>query len=108
MRHTLITSVNALIEAQISQLKGEIMSEITDLQAAVTAITTAVNNAITEIQTLAAQVQNNSTDPAAMEAAAASLNTLATNLAAAMPATTSAPVSPAGTEGTASTGSPAA
>lgn len=61
-----------------------LMSEITDLQTAVAAITTAVNLAITDIQSLAAQIATNKDDPAAMEDAASKLNALAQSLTVAV------------------------
>lgn len=67
------------------------MSEITDLQAAEAAINTAVSNAVAELQTLSAQISSNTNDPAAMEAAAAAINTLATNLQAAVTAAQTPP-----------------
>lgn len=63
------------------------MSEVTDLQTAVDGITVAVAAAVTDINTLAAQVAALSVpnpDPAAIEDAVAKLNALANNLNAAV------------------------
>ena len=69
--------------------------EVTDLNAAVASLTTAVNGAVAELQSLAATIAaNNANNPdaAPVEAAVTSLNTLATNLQAAV--TASKPATP--------------
>ncbi len=63
----------------------KIMSALSDLQAAAAAINTAVTNAVAEIQSLAAKIGTNTDDPD-VEAAAGQIQTLATNLQAAVDA----------------------
>lgn len=62
------------------------MSEVDDLNVAMDKITTSVGAAMTEIQTLAAEIAAlpANPDPAAIESAVTRLNTLAANLDAAV------------------------
>jgi hypothetical protein len=69
---------------EIKVKEVRLMSEITDLKAAVDAITTAVQAAIADIQALSTQIANSKDDPAAMEDAASKLNALAQSLTAAV------------------------
>jgi hypothetical protein len=85
--------IEATLATQAKTLE-KIMSEQDDLKAAMGNITDAVGVAITEIQTLASEIAANSGDPAAIEAAAGNLNTLATNLKAAVAAATPPPPTP--------------
>lgn len=66
--------------------EDQIMAAVDDLNAAVTAMTTAVGNAVTEIQKLAAQIAAGGLTSEQAEAIAGQLNTLATNLQAAVTA----------------------
>lgn len=85
-----------------SQRIYHIMSAIDDVNAALAAIKTAVGAAVTEIQALALEVATGSSDPdeAALEATAASLNTLAANLTAAVNAASPTPSTPVATSPT--------
>jgi hypothetical protein len=85
--------IEATLATQAKTLE-KIMSEQDDLKAAMGNITDAVGVAITEIQTLASEIAANSGDSAAIEAAAGNLNTLATNLKAAVAAATPPPPTP--------------
>lgn len=62
------------------------MTDISDLQASVTALQTQVSAAITEIQNLAGTIStaNASNDTSAIEAAVSQLNTMASNLQSAL------------------------
>jgi glutamate-1-semialdehyde aminotransferase len=73
----------------LANQKEEIM-DLAALTAQVTQNTTVEQSAITLIQGLAAQLVANANDPAAIAALAASLNTSATSLAAAVTANTPA------------------
>lgn len=90
----LITALDTKLSTIITNQEKE-MSEIDDLNTAMSNITTAVSGAVTDIQTLSAQLaaQGQNPDPAAIEAAVTQLNTLATNLnnAVTPPAPASAP-----------------
>ena len=60
-----------------------IMSELDDLNAAVDKMSKAVDDAVADIKKLADEIAASSSNPAAVEAAAQKLNTLADNLEAA-------------------------
>lgn len=81
-------ALNVRIQA-LEQRVRKIMAEIDDLNAAVDKITSAVGGAVTDIQTLAAEVKQLSSnpsgvDPAAVEAVSVKLSALADGLNAAV------------------------
>jgi hypothetical protein len=84
-----LDAVDSKLDQILANQKEEIM-DLAALTAQVTQNTTVEQSAITLIQGLAAQLVANANDPAAIAALAASLNTSATSLAAAVTANTPA------------------
>jgi hypothetical protein len=79
----------------IHSQQGIIMSDLSDLQAAVTAEDTVIASAVTLIQGFAAQLAAAGTDPVALAALTSDVKTQAASLAAAVAANTPAAPAPA-------------